>query len=91
MSEAQDPRLKKFKTEFARQAASLAITSLEVAKENERLVAQLAEAKAVLALVQFTNGRQAIGPDTYTCPMCEMEQRLGHAPDCRLAKVLGDV
>jgi hypothetical protein len=46
------------------------------------LEAQLAEAKAVLKLVEWNAG------DTPLCPACARPRTFGHAPDCRLAKVL---
>jgi hypothetical protein len=83
------------------EVADDAIDEFEIDPVIEQLQAQLTEARAVLALIQYSGSAHA-------CPMCDSFPKddkdhsyywgadgptgliEGHAADCRLAKCLGD-
>jgi hypothetical protein len=77
------------------EAAGMEETIAEADAMTERLETELAEAKALLREVEWQKPRgQSPGLECDTCPVCGGVEASfiggkGHAPDCRLAKVLG--
>ena len=59
--------------------------------EVNRLRAENSELRAMIKQLEWTRWRFSWFSDLpeTCCPICGRQQRLGHAPDCKLAVLLG--